>query len=100
MLGHAAVVFPSGGCGNAAGTLCPQLRKTMQMVRSKTTPYSAPANTSRHAVHFFPFKIFPRGDVRSVVEQTVSGYGLWSSQDVIMRYQRHRMLFLTLSFPN
>lgn len=77
-------------------------KKRIQMVHFKTAPYLAPApNTSRLVVHFFfSTQNFPCGDVRSVVKRTASGSGLWSSQDVIMRYQRHHMLILTLSFPN
>lgn len=106
MLGHAAVAFQLyclSGCGNCAGTLCPQIKKRMQMVhaKKKNTPYLVPApNTSQLVVDFFSTQNFPHDDVRSVVKRTVSGNGLWSSQDIIMRYQRHRMLFLTVSFPN
>lgn len=56
---------------------------------------------SRWAVYFSrPSWNFPHGDVRNVAKRTASRSGLWPSQDVIIRYQRHHRLFLTLSFRN
>ena len=105
MLGHAAVDFQlfslSGAWWKRRRYIVSSdqtKKKRMQIVLSKTIPYLAPApNTSQL---LFSTENFPHGDVRSAAKRAVSGSGLWSSQDVIMRYQRHHMLFLTLSFPN
>lgn len=97
----------SVGCGNCAGTLCPQTRKKGckwckgEKKRPLKHPHLVPAlKSSWLAVDFFSTGNFPHDGVRSVVKRTVSGNGFWSSQDIIMRYQHHRMLFLNVSFPN
>lgn len=90
---HTSPAFPQCGCGSCAGTLCPQLQNN--------TLYLAPApkNLSTSGA-LFPPQNFHYDDVKSAVKRTESRSGIWSRQDVIMRYRRHRVLFLTLSFPN